>query len=112
MMVYHIPKVCLALMYMQHTHMVYVEFHIHHYLVLDQKANDNAYSTPLRHEVWNVDQKMIIQGIALCYNTSSHTGVKHQHYPEQDTVCMSILFPQIVYCFCPDQRHHLCGALL
>ena len=32
-------------------------------------ANDNAYSTSLRHAVWNMDQKMIIMGIDLCYNT-------------------------------------------
>ena len=78
-MVYQISKVCLALMYIQHKHMVYGEFHIYPYLVLDQNANDNAYSTPLSHEIWNVDHKMIILGIDLCYNTFSHHCVQHQH---------------------------------
>ena len=57
-MVYHISKVYLSLVYMQHRHMVYCEFHRNHYLVLDQNTSDNAYSALLRHEVWNVDQKM------------------------------------------------------
>ena len=35
------------------------------HLVLDQNANDNAYSNPLRHEVWNVDRKIIMMGIDL-----------------------------------------------
>ena len=71
-MKYKISKVCLALMYKQHKHMVYGEFNILPYLGLYQNANDNAYSTLLRHEVWNVDQKIIIIRIVLCYNTFSH----------------------------------------
>ena len=78
---------------MQHKHMLYGKFHIYHYLVLDQNENDNAYSTPLRHEVCNVDQKMVIMGIDLCYNTFSHVGVQHHNYPEHDTVCFYIFFP-------------------
>ena len=73
--------------------MVYGELHILPFLVFDKNANDNAYSTPLRHEVWNVDHKMTIMGIDLCYNTFLHLGVQHQHYPEHDTVCLSIFFP-------------------
>ena len=84
-------------MYKQHTHMVYSELHILPYPVLYQNANDNSYSTPLRHEVWNMDQKMIILGIDLCYNTFSRLGVQHQHYPEHDTVCLFILFPRIFF---------------
>ena len=72
MMVYQISKVCLALMYKQHTHMVYGKLYILPYIVLYQNANDNAYSTLVRHEVWNVDQKIIIMGIGFCYNTFSH----------------------------------------
>ena len=49
-MIYQISKVCIALMYMQHKRMEYSKFYIHHYLVLDQNVDDNAYSTPLRHE--------------------------------------------------------------
>ena len=67
-MIYQISKVCLALMYMQHKHMVYGKLHIYPYLVLDQNSNDNAYSTPLCHEVYKVDHKMIILGIDSCYN--------------------------------------------
>ena len=55
-------------MYKQHTHMVYGKVYILPYLVLDQNANDNTYSDPLRHEVWDMDHKMIIMGIELCYN--------------------------------------------
>ena len=68
LMVYRISKVCLALIYKQHNNMVYGELYILPFLVLDQNVNDNAYSTPLRHEVLYVDQKMIILGIDLCYN--------------------------------------------
>ena len=105
MMVYQISKVCLALMYIQQKYTVYGKFHLYPYLCLDQSANDNAYSTPLRHEVWNVDHKMIIIGIYLCYNTFSHLCVKHQYYPEDDTVFLSIFFHWIVYCFYPDQKN-------
>ena len=112
LVVYQISKVCLALMYTQHTHRVYGKFHIHYYLILDQSANDNSYSTPLRNEVWNVDHKIVIMGIYLCYNTFSHLVVKHQYYTEHDTFYLSILFSRIVYCFCPDQTHHFWGALL
>ena len=69
MVVYHISKVCISLMYMQQNHMVYLDCHISPFLVLDQNANDNDYSTALLHEVCNMDQKMIITGIDLCYNT-------------------------------------------
>ena len=92
MMLYQTSKVCLALMYMQHMHMVYGELHRHHYLVLDKNASDNAYSPPLRHEVWNMDYKMIIPEIDLCYNTFSHLCVRRQNYLEHDTVCMFISF--------------------
>ena len=48
---------------------------MYHYLVLDNNVNDNAYSTPLRYEVWNMDHKMVMLGIALCYNIFSHIDV-------------------------------------
>ena len=102
-MVYQISKVCLALMYIQHKHTVYGELQIYHDLVLDQNANYNAYSPPLRHEVWNLYHKMIILGIDLCYNTLSHIGLKQKHYREHDTFCLSIFFPRIFFCIFPDQ---------
>ena len=71
--------------------MIYSEFHIHHYLVLDKNANDNPYSYPLRHEVWNVYHKMVILGIYLCYKAFSHLGVQHQNYPEH--ILYVCLFP-------------------
>ena len=114
--VYQISKVCLELMYMQHKHMVYGEFHIHHCLFLDQNANDNSYSNPLRHEVWNVYHKMVILIIDFCYNIFSHLGVQHQHYPEHDTLCLSIIFPWIVFYFpwsmTPFLRMLFCQMLL
>ena len=72
--------------------MVYGELQRQHYLFFDQEASDNAYSAPFHHEVWNMDRKMEILGIDLCYNTFSHIGVQHQHYPGDDTVCMYIFF--------------------
>ena len=105
-MVYHLFKVCPALIYMQHSRMVYGEFHRHHYLVLNQNANDKAYSTPLRHEVWNVDNKMLMLVIVLCYNTFSNICVKHQQYPEHDTLCMSIFFHRQFFCIYFYQWHH------
>ena len=75
-----------------HMHMVYGGFHRHHYLVLDQNASDNIFSTPLCHEVWNVDHKMVMQVIYFCYNTFSHLCLQHQHYLEHDTVCLSIFY--------------------
>ena len=109
-MVYHISKFHLALMYMQYMRMVYREFHRHHNLVLDQSVSDNAYSNPLRHEVWNVDQKIIMLGIGSCYNIFSNIFVQHQYYLEHDAVCLSILFLWIFF-FGPDKRQHLCDAL-
>ena len=97
---------------MQHKHMVYGELCIHHFLVLDQKENDNAYSNPLVHEVWNADHKMAMMCFNLCYNAFSNLGVKHQHYPEHDTIYLSMFFPWIVYCKFPVQKHHFCGAIL
>ena len=111
-MVYQISMFLLELIYMQHKQMVYVKLHRHHYLVLVQNPNCNAYSTPWRHEVWDVEQKMVTLGIDLCYNTFSHLGVQHKHYPEHGTVCLSIFFTWIVFCIFPDQWHHFCGALL
>ena len=116
-------------MYMQHKYMVYGEFHIHHYLVLDQSANDNAYPIPLIHGVCNVGHKMVILGIDLCYNAFLHLFVLHQHFPENDTVSLFIslresfiiltwtwylyiFFSWIIFCIWPDQWHHFCGALL
>ena len=74
-------------------HMVCDELNILLFLVLGQNANDNAYSAPFCHEVWNVDQKRIRMGIDLYYNKFSHLCVKRQHYPEHDTLCMPIFFP-------------------
>ena len=99
LIVYQIPKVCLELMYMQHNHMVYDKLHILPLLVLDQNENDNAYSTPLHHEVWNVEQKIIIPEIDLCYNKSSHLCVQRQNYPEHDTLCLSIYFHERLFRF-------------
>ena len=88
--VYHISKVCLALMNIQRTHMECGELHICHDLVLDQNLNDNAYSTPLRYEALDVDHKMVMLGIGLYYNKFSLLCVPHQDYPEHDTLCMYI----------------------
>ena len=46
LIVYHISTFCIVFMYMQNIHMVYEELHINNYLVLDQNASDDTYSTP------------------------------------------------------------------
>ena len=108
LMVYQISKVCTEFLYIQHRHMVYGNFHRRHYLVLDQNASDNAYLSPLHHEVWNMDLKMVMLEIDKCCNTFSHLCVQRQHYLEHNTVCMSIFFHWIFFCICPDQWHHFC----
>ena len=95
---YHKSKVCPALMYIQHRHMVCGEWHTCHDLVLDQNVNDNSYSTPLIHKVLDTNHKMIILGIGWYHNKFSHLCVQHQHYPEHDTLCLYILFYWIFSC--------------
>ena len=63
-----------------------------HGLVLDQNVNDNAYSTPLLHEALDVDHQMVMLVIGWYHNTFSNLCVQNQHYPEHDTLCVSILF--------------------
>ena len=91
--------------------MEYGESHICHELVLYQNVNDNAYSTPLLHEALEVDHKMLILGIGLYHNKIYHLCAKHQHYPEQDTLCMFILFHWIFFYILPDQWLHVYDAL-
>ena len=98
-MVYHISKVCLALMYMQHSHMVYGWLNKHHYLFLDKNSSDNDYPSPLRHEVWNVDHKMVILVMDFCYNKFSYLCVKRNNYLEHYSVCLSIFFHCIFFVF-------------
>ena len=98
-------------MYMQHEHIVYGALQIYPYLVLYQNVNDNAYSTPLRHEICNVDQKMIILGIDLCYNTFSHLDVQHQYYPEHKYYLSVHFLSMNRFCIYADQRHNCFGAI-
>ena len=100
---YQISKVCLVLMYKKHTHMVYGWFRILPYLVFYQNSNYNAYSNLLRHEVWNVDYKIIIMEIDLCYNKFSRIWVPQQHYPKHNTLFLSILLPWILFYIFLDQ---------
>ena len=80
-------------MYKQKTHIVYGELHILSYLVLDQKSNDNAYSAPLRHEVWNVYHKRVMLGIDC---VTIHFQIFELH--------SSIILNMILY-FCPFSFH-------
>ena len=89
---YHKSKVFPAFIYIQHRHMVYGELHICHDLVLDQNINNNTYSTPLLHEALDLDHKMVMMVIGWYHNTFSHLCVQYQHYPEYDTLCLSIFF--------------------
>ena len=96
-----------ALMYMQHSHMVFGELYICHDLDLDQNLNDNDYPIPLLHEALDVNHKMVMLGIGWYHNTFSHLCVQHQHYPEHDTLCLSIFFYWIFFCLSPDQLLHV-----
>ena len=72
--------------------MVCAELHIFHDLDLYQNVNDNDYPTPLIHEALDVKHKMVMLGIGWYHNIFSHICVQRQHYPEHDTLCLSILF--------------------
>ena len=103
---YHQSKFCTALMYIQLRHMVCGQLHIFHDLFLYQNINDNAYSTPLLHEALDVDQKMAMLIIGWYQNTFWNICEQHQHYPEHDTICLSILFYWFFSYILPDQRLH------
>ena len=90
--IYQKSKACQALMNMKHRHMVCGELHTCHDLVLDQNVNDNAYSTPYRHKALDVDQKMVMLGIILYYNTFSLICDQQKNYPEHDTPCIFLFF--------------------
>ena len=64
------------------------ELHIFHDLVLDKNVNDNACSTPLLHEVLDVNHNMLMLGIGLYRNKFSHICVKHHYYPKHDILCL------------------------
>ena len=69
---YRKSKVCQALMYKQHRHMVCSEFHICHDLNLDQTINDDANPTPLLHEALYVNYKTVMLGIGWYHKKNSH----------------------------------------
>ena len=96
-----------ALMYMQHSHMVCGKFHIFHALDSDQNINDNAYPTPLLHKALDVNHRMLMLGIGWYHNTFSYLCVKHQNYPEHDTIYLSIFFYWIFFCLSPNQWLHV-----
>ena len=88
-----------ALMYMQHRQMVFGEWHICHDLDLDQNIYDNAYPTPLLYEVLDGNHIMVMLGIGWYHNIFSHICVQNQHYPEHDTLCLSLFFSGSFYVF-------------
>ena len=88
---------------MKHRHMVCGELHICHELDLYQNVNDNAYPTPFIHEALDMNHKMVMLVIGWYQNKISHLFVQHHHYPEHDTLCMSILFYWIFSFIFPDQ---------
>ena len=94
---YRKSKVFQSLMYMQHRHTVCWELHIFHYLDLYQNVNDNSYPTPLLHEALDVSHKMVMLVISWYHNTFLHLCVQNQHYPEHDTLCLSIFFYWIFF---------------
>ena len=77
-------------MYIQKRNMVYGESHICHDLYLYQNLYDNTYPPPFIHEALDVNHRMVILVIGWYQNTFSHLCVKHKHYPEHDTLCLSI----------------------
>ena len=94
-------------MYMQHRHMVCGELHICHDIVLDQNVIDNAYSTPFLREALDVDHKMAMPGIGLYRNTFSNICVQYQHYPNYDTLCLSVFFYSLFSYIFSDQLLHV-----
>ena len=73
-MVYQKSKVGQVLIYMQHRHMECDKLHIFHDLSLNRNVNYNAYSTPLLHEVLDVDHKMVMLVIG-CITINFHIFV-------------------------------------
>ena len=73
-MICQISRVGLSLMYMQHMHIIFGEFHRHHYLLLYQNTSDNYYSSPLRHKVWNVEHNRVCWEL-ICVTIYSHIFV-------------------------------------
>ena len=69
------------------------------HFVFDQNVNDNASSTPFRHEALDVDRKMVMLGTGLYHNTFSLICLKCQQYPEHDTPCLSIFLLHIFLYF-------------
>ena len=63
--------------------MVYGELHILPYIVLDKNANDNAFPSPLHHEVWNVEHTNQFPTLPFCGPHSKPHGArglgKHYH---------------------------------
>ena len=72
--------------------MEFGESHICNDLVLDKNLNDNACSSPLIHKALDVDRKIVMLGNGFYHNTFSHLCVQQQHYPEHDTLYLSIFF--------------------
>ena len=79
------------------------KLHIFHDLDLDQNVNDNAYPDPLIREALDMNYKILMLGIGWYHNTFSHISVQHQHYPEHDTLCLSILLYWLFSCCTHDQ---------
>ena len=103
LMVYQKSRVCQALLYMQHRHMVCSEFHIWHDLVLDQNANHNAYSTTLIHEDLDVDHKMVIIGTSLFHNTFQILVCNISIIPNMIFYFYPLYFTGYFYIYFPDQ---------
>ena len=99
-------------MYIQHRHMICGELHICHDLVLYKNVNGDDYWTPLLHEALDVDHKMVMMGIGWYHNTFSHLCVQYQHYPEHNTLCLSILFYWIFSYISPNQWIHVYECFL
>ena len=58
-----------------------------------------------------MDHKMSMLGIDFCYNTFKNLCAKHQHYHENDTLCLYIFFHWLFFCIFPDQWNHFCDAI-
>ena len=83
--------------------MVFGESHIFRDLFLDKNPNDNAYSKPLLYEALDVEHKMLMLLIGLFHNKFSHLCMQHHHYPEHDTLFLSILFHWLFFYIFPDK---------
>ena len=80
---------------------------MYYYLILDQFANDDVYSTLVHDGIFHVDHKMVMQKIEWKHMTFSLIFAVHIFCLEHDNHALSISFYYLVFCLCRDLTSHL-----